>query len=218
MSTLHIKIAPSILSADFTKLGDDINSVRSADYLHVDIMDGRFVPNITIGFPVLKSIRKFTDMILDVHLMIESPTRYLSRFAKYGSDIITIHAEAESHENTISAINEIHKYGKKAGLSIRPGTSIDAVLPYMEMLDLVLIMTVEPGFGGQKFIPETLTKIRSLRDLVNSRKLDCEIEVDGGINKETAKLCVDAGANVLVAGNDVFGATDRAARIKELRG
>ena len=218
MSTSYIKIAPSILSADFTKLGDDINSVRSADYLHVDIMDGMFVPNISIGFPVLKSIRNFTDMTLDVHLMIESPVRYISRFADYGADIITIHAEAESHENILSAINEIHKLGKKAGLSIRPGTSIDAVLPYMEMLDLVLVMTVEPGFGGQKFMPETLPKIRSLRELVNSRKLNCEIEVDGGINMETAKICVDAGANVLVAGNDVFGATDRAGRIKELRG
>jgi len=218
MSTFNVKIAPSILSADFTKLGDDINSVRSADYLHIDIMDGMFVPNITIGFPVLKSIRRFTDMILDVHLMIESPTRYLSRFIKYGADIITIHAEAESHENTLSVINEIHKFGKKAGLSIRPGTSNDVILPYIEMLDLVLLMTVEPGYGGQKFMPETLTKIRSLRDLVDSRKLNCEIEVDGGINLETAKLCVNAGANVLVAGNDIFEAIDRAARIEELRG
>ena len=212
-----IKIAPSVLSADFSRLGDEINSVRSADYLHFDVMDGLFVPNISVGLPVLQSVRRFTDMVLDVHLMICSPLRYTARFAKAGADIIVFHLEAETHENTIAAIDEIHSLGKKAGLSVKPGTPAEALLPYIDTLDRILVMTVEPGFGGQEFIGEMLQKISALRNEVDSRGLNCEIEVDGGINVKTAKLCISAGANVLVAGNDIFRAPDRAARIAELR-
>ena len=212
-----IKIAPSILAADFTKLGEEIRSVSSADYLHFDVMDGMFVPNISFGIPVLESVRKTTDMVLDVHLMIDSPIRYINKFANAGADIITFHVEAESSENTEKAINEIHKLGKKAGLSLKPDTSADKLLPYIDSLDLVLVMTVEPGYGGQSFISEILSKIIKIRGIINDRGLSCELEVDGGINPETAKLCIEAGANVLVAGNDVFKAPDRATHIKKLR-
>ena len=212
-----VKISPSILSADFTKLGDEIQSVKSADYLHFDVMDGVFVPNISIGLPVLRSVRKITEMTLDVHLMITSPARYVDRFAEAGADIIVFHVEAELPDNIRSAIDGLHKLGKRAGLSIKPNTPAQAILEYIDSLDLVLVMTVEPGFGGQKFIAETLPKITELRGVINSRGLDCEIEVDGGINPETAKLCIDSGANVLVAGYDIFSNPDRAARIAQLR-
>jgi len=217
MNSEKIKVAPSILSADFTKLGDEIRSVLGADYLHFDVMDGVFVPNISFGTVVLESIRRITDMTLDVHLMITSPARYTARFAKAGADIVVFHIEAETRENTISAIDELRNLGKKAGLSIKPGTPVDALIPYLEMIDMVLIMTVEPGFGGQKFMPEMISKIAQVHREVNDRKLSCEIEVDGGINPETAKLCIEAGANVLVAGSDIFGASDREARISQLR-
>jgi len=212
-----IKIAPSILSADFSKLCDEIQSVKSADYLHFDVMDGVFVPNITMGLPVLESVRKITDMTLDVHLMITFPVRYAARFAKSGADIVVAHVEAETPENICKAIDDIHKLGKKAGLSVKPNTPVEALLPYIDALDLVLVMTVEPGFGGQEFIAAMLPKISELRKVIDSRELDCEIEVDGGINPETAKLCVQAGANVLVAGNEIFRQTDRTAIIAELR-
>jgi len=212
-----VKIAPSILSADFTKLGDEIESVRSADYLHFDVMDGVFVPNISIGLPVLKSVRKITGMTLDVHLMITSPARFTTRFAQTGADIVVFHVEAETPENIVVAIEGIRKLGKKAGLSIKPNTPAEAVLPYIGTLDLVLVMTVEPGFGGQQFITAMLPKISLLRDEINSRSLNCELEVDGGINPEIAKLCVKAGANVLVAGSDIFKEPDRSARIAALR-
>jgi ribulose-phosphate 3-epimerase len=213
-----IKIAPSILMADFSNLGEEINSIKSADYLHFDVMDGVFVPNISIGIPVLESVRKITGMTLDVHLMITSPARYAARFAQAGADIVVFHVEAETHENIIAAIDELHKAGKKAGLSIKPGTPVETLLPFIEALDTVLVMSVEPGFGGQKFIPSALAKISELRRIIDDRGLGCEIEVDGGINTETAKLCIEAGANVLVAGNDVFSAANREARIAELRG
>jgi len=212
-----IKIAPSILSADFTKLGSEIKSVSNADYIHFDVMDGLFVPNISFGFPVLKSVRKITDMVLDVHLMINSPSRYTTRFAEAGGDIITFHVEAETQENTHKAIHDLHKLGKKAGLSIKPNTPAEALLPYIDSLDLILVMTVEPGYGGQEFISAMLPKITQLRKILDARRLNCDLEVDGGINHETAKLCVTAGANVLVAGNDVFNASDRSTRINELR-
>ena len=212
-----IKIAPSILSADFTKLGDEIESVKSADYLHFDVMDGVFVPNISFGTPVLKSVRNITDMTLDIHLMITAPARYTAGFAQAGADIVVFHIEAETHENTIAAIDELHNMGKKAGLSVKPGTPVEVLEPYIGALDIALIMTVEPGFGGQKFIFEMLPKIKKLREVINSRSLNCEIEVDGGINPETSKMCIEAGADVIVAGNDIFRAPDRAARIAELR-
>ena len=212
-----IKIAPSALSADFTKLGEEIDSVASADYLHFDVMDGVFVPNISIGLPVLSAVRTKTDMTLDVHLMITSPARYTARFAQEGGDIVVFHVEAETPGNTYAAIEELHKLGKRVGLSVKPDTPAQALLPYINELDLVLVMTVEPGFGGQEFIAAMLPKITELRRVIDDRVLSCELEVDGGINPETAKLCIGAGADVLVAGSDIFGAPDRAARIAQLR-
>ena len=212
-----LKIAASILAADFARLGDEIESVSTSDYLHFDVMDGLFVHNISFGIPVLQSVRNITDMVLDVHLMIKSPSRYIKEFADAGADIITFHVEAEATENINNVIEAIHKLGKKAGISISPDTPAETVLPYIDSLDLVLVMTVEPGYGGQEFKKETLPKISFLRSVINERGLNCELEVDGGINVETAKLCVKAGANVLVAGVDVFDSVDRAAQIAKLR-
>jgi ribulose-phosphate 3-epimerase len=212
-----IKIAASILSADFARLGEDILSVKEADYLHLDVMDGMFVPNLSIGLPVLKSVRKFTDMTLDVHLMIAEPIRYVSRFADAGADIITFHIEADTPENTAGAMELIRRGGKKVGLSLKPGTPPEALLPYIDQLDCILVMTVEPGFGGQKFMANQLPKITFLRRVIEERGLNCELEVDGGINPETAGLCIGAGADVLIAGSDIFRAEDRAGRIRELR-
>jgi len=211
------KVAPSILAADFAKLKEEINSIQNADYLHFDVMDGMFVENISFGLPVLESVRKVTDMILDVHLMIESPARYTARFAKAGADIINFHLEAETEQNIKKAIAEIHSLRKKAGLTIKPNTPVNALLPYIDSLDLILVMTVEPGYGGQKFKSEMLEKVTKLRKIINGRKLSCEIEVDGGINIETAKQCVNAGADVLVAGVDIFNAPSRAEHIRSLQ-
>lgn len=213
-----IKIAPSILSADFSRLGEDINTIKTADYLHFDVMDGIFVPNISIGIPVLESVRKFTDMVLDVHLMITQPVRYVERFADAGADIIVVHLEADTPENIARAVELIKARGKKAGIAVKPKTPASDLLPYMDMLDLALVMTVEPGFGGQKFMGDMMPKVGELRRVIESRGLDCELEVDGGVNPETAKVCVSAGANVLVAGSDVFRAADRKERIALLRG
>ena len=212
-----IKIAPSILAADFTKLGEEIKSVSTADYLHFDVMDGVFVSNISFGIPVLESVRKITDLVLDVHLMIDAPSRYVAEFAKAGADIITFHVEAETHNNITKAISEIHSLGKKAGLSIRPDTSVEELKPYIDLIDLVLVMTVEPGYGGQKFIGKMLPKIIEMRDIIDNHRAGCELEVDGGINLETAKQCIKAGANVLVAGNDMFNTADRVTHISQLR-
>lgn len=213
-----VKIAPSILSADFSRLGEEINSIRDAEYLHFDVMDGIFVPNISIGIPVLESVRKCTDMILDVHLMITKPVRYVANFIDAGADFVVVHAEADTPDNIAEALKIIKRRGKKAGLSIKPKTPADIVLPYLDSLDLILVMTVEPGFGGQKFMEDQLSKIRYLRQVIDKRGLNCEIEVDGGINRDTAKLCVEAGANVLVAGSFVFNAPNRSEIIKDLRG
>ena len=212
-----IKISPSILAADFARLADEVLGVSTADYLHFDVMDGLFVPNISIGLPVLKSVRKITDMILDVHLMIQSPARYVKDFAESGADIVVFHVEAEPPDNIFTAIDTARRLGKKIGLSVKPATAAKALLPYIDVLDIVLVMTVEPGFGGQEFISDMLPKISEIRSFIEKRNLNCELEVDGGINAETAKLCVNAGADVLVAGSYIFGATDRAKMIETLR-
>lgn len=212
-----IKIAPSILSADFTRLGEEILSVSAADYLHFDVMDGIFVPNISIGIPVLESVRRFTSMTLDVHLMITEPLRYIEDFIGGGADIVVVHIESDTPEHTKKALELIRSSGKKAGLSIKPKTPAESVLPLLELLDIVLVMTVEPGFGGQKFMGSMLPKIEFLRRTFDTRGLACEIEVDGGINPQTAKLCINAGADVLVAGSAIFKAADRSKLIRQLR-
>jgi len=203
-----IKLAPSILSADFACLGEQIDEVAraGADYIHVDVMDGHFVPNITVGAPVVASIRRVTSLPLDVHLMIEHPERYISEFINAGADIITVHVEASPHiHSTIRLIKEL---GAKAGVSLNPPTPLSAVDEFIHHVDLILIMSVNPGFGGQSFIPETLPRIANMRKILDNRKPGVEIEVDGGINAENAPAIVEAGADVLVAGNSVFRAEE----------
>ena len=213
-----IKISPSILAADFANLERDISRVSSADYLHVDVMDGLFVPNITIGVPVVKSIRAVTALPLDVHLMIDRPVRYVEDFCKAGADIVTVHVEADTEENTRLALERVRALGKRAGVVLKPKTPAEAALPFLDQCAMVLVMTVEPGFGGQSFMEDMLGKVRTLRGWINGRGLDCELEVDGGIGPRTAPPAVEAGANVLVAGSAVYGAEDIPARIAELRG
>lgn len=211
-----IKISPSILACDFARMGEEIARVdKFSDYIHVDVMDGIFVPNISFGMPVIKSIRKVTDIIFDVHLMIERPERYIEEFAKLGSDIITIHYESTS--DPASVLKMIRAAGKKAGISIKPGTDYSVLLPLLPLCDLVLVMTVEPGFGGQKFMHDMMAKVSALRAVIEREKYDIEIEVDGGINAETAAIAAEAGANVLVAGSSVFAADDAQIAIKEMR-
>ena len=213
-----IKISPSILSADFANLERDIHRISDADYVHVDVMDGVFVPNISIGIPVLKSIRKVTDMFLDVHLMITKPVRYVEEFCDAGADLVTVHVESDFPENIQAAIDKIHAKGKKAGVVLKPNTRAEAVLPFLDKCDIVLVMTVEPGFGGQKFMADMMPKVSAIRRYIDERNLDCELEVDGGVDAVTCKTCIEAGANVLVAGSAVYKAADIPTKIKELRG
>lgn len=212
-----IKIAPSILSADFTKLGEDISSVKTADLLHFDVMDGSFVPNLSFGLPVLKSVRKYTDMILDVHLMIDKPIRYIESFAESGADIISIHLESDHPTQIAGALNEMERYRLKRAIALRPIAGAKAILPYIERLDMVLVMTVEPGFGGQAFMESQVETVREVRQLLDQYNPACDLEVDGGIGPKTAGAIKMAGANVLVAGSSIFGAKDRAAAIEQLR-
>jgi ribulose-phosphate 3-epimerase len=214
-----IKIAPSILSADFAILGAECADVQrgGAELLHVDVMDGMFVPNISLGIPVIKSLRKATDMFLDVHLMIERPLRYAEAFCKAGADLVNFHVEADTQENTLRAIELVRAQGRKAGVTIKPKTPAEAVTPYLGLVDLILIMTVEPGFGGQSFMHDMLPKIRAVRKMIDAQAPGTALEVDGGIDGNTAPLVTEAGANVLVAGSAVFGKTDRAAAIREIR-
>ncbi|MNP07349.1 Ribulose-phosphate 3-epimerase [compost metagenome] len=214
-----IKIAPSILSADFAKLGAEIAEVEAggAEWIHVDVMDGHFVPNITLGPPIVNAIQHYTSLPLDVHLMIEQPERYVSEFVKAGAKVITVHAEACTHLHRV--VHLIKELGVQVGVAINPGTPASVLQEVLPDLDLVLVMTVNPGFGGQSFIPRTLHKIRELRLSLNEASLfDVHIEVDGGITAETAPLVVKAGADVLVAGNAVFGQRDRALAISQIRG
>lgn len=211
------KIAPSILSADFARLGDEVRAVATAgaDYIHVDVMDGHFVPNITIGPLVVEAVRKITDLPLDVHLMIENPDLYISDFANAGADIIVVHAEATNHLNR--TVQLIKSLGKKAGVSLNPATSLHCLDYILDELDLVLLMTVNPGFGGQSFIESCLPKIHALRGMLDKRGLEAELEVDGGVKIENIDRISHAGADVFVAGSAVFGSSDYAATLAELK-
>jgi ribulose-phosphate 3-epimerase len=213
-----VKIAPSILSADFSKLGEEILAVErgGADYIHIDVMDGHFVPNITIGPLIVDAIRPITKLPLDVHLMIENPDQYIEAFAKAGADYITVHVEASRHLHR--TIQNIKSYGVKAGVVLNPATPVESIQHIIGDIDMVLLMSVNPGFGGQKFIPEVLPKIRKVKEMADQKGLDIEIEIDGGVNSETAKLCMEAGANVLVAGSAIYNEEDYAKAISLIRG
>ena len=213
-----IKISPSILSADFANLERAIQKISSADYVHVDVMDGVFVPNITIGIPVVKAIRPTTALPLDVHLMITRPVRYVEEFCDAGADLVTVHVEADTEENIHAAIDKIHAKGKRAGVVLKPKTPAQAVLPFLEKVELILVMTVEPGFGGQSFMVDQMEKVSAIRKMIDGKNPACELEVDGGVAPDTRDTCVQAGANVLVAGSAVYKAADIPARIAELRG
>ena len=213
------KIAPSILSADFANLERDIHDLEKngADWVHVDIMDGIFVPNISIGIPVVKALRPVTDLPLDVHLMIDRPMRYVEEFIKAGADWLTIHVEADQPQNTLAALDKIRELGCKAGLVLKPKTPAEAAIPYLEKCDMILVMTVEPGFGGQKFMADMMPKIKKLRELLDEVNPTCIIEVDGGVDAVTHAVCKENGAEVLVAGSAYFKAADRAAFVKTVQ-
>ncbi|PWK12794.1 ribulose-phosphate 3-epimerase [Tumebacillus permanentifrigoris] len=216
---MDIRIAPSILSADFSKLGEEIAAVEAggADWLHVDVMDGHFVPNITIGPLVVEAIKPHTKLPLDCHLMITNPDAYIPAFAKAGADVITVHVEATPHLHR--TLQLIRSHGVKAGVALNPHTSLSLIENVLTDLDMVLLMTVNPGFGGQKFIANALPKIQALRQYLDAQDLQhVEIEVDGGINEETSRLVREAGANVLVAGNAIYNAPDRTEAIRRIRG
>lgn len=213
-----VKIAPSILSADFSKLGEDIKSLEryGADFIHIDVMDGMFVPNISFGIPIMKSIRKITKLTFDVHLMIEEPARYVEDFIKAGADIITVHYEADRHIDR--TINYIKSFGVKAAVALNPATPVESIKHLIPILDMVLIMSVNPGFGGQKYINYCSDKIREVKELSNKYNKDLMIQVDGGVGKDNIKEVVECGANVVVAGSAVFKDGRIEENIKDLKG
>ena len=214
------KLSHSILSADFANLERDIHDIEAngADWVHVDVMDGIFVPNISIGIPVVQAIRPVTGLPLDVHLMIDRPIRYVEQFVKAGADWLTIHVEADQPQNTLAALDKIRELGCKAAISLKPKTPAEAAIPYLEKCDMILVMTVEPGFGGQKFMADMMPKIKKLRQMLDQVNPSCVIEVDGGVDAYTHTVCKENGAEVLVAGSAYFGAADRAAFVKIIQG
>ena len=201
-----LTLAPSILASDMLNLGKEIEKIEKSGskYVHVDVMDGCFVPNISFGMPIISAVREKTDLIVDVHAMIVKPNRYINDFIRFGADIITFHIEALEHDEILEVIQTIHSNGKKVGISLKPKTDINSILPYIELIDMVLIMTVEPGFGGQKFMFDMMEKVKYIREVIDKKNLDIDIQVDGGINDETLKIAKDAGANIFVIGTAFF--------------
>ena len=210
------KIAPSILSADFANLERDLHdiSANGCQWAHVDVMDGIFVPNISLGIPVVQAIRKVTDLTLDVHLMIDRPIRYVEQFVKAGADWLTIHIEADQPQNTLAALDKIRELGCKAGIVLKPRTPAEAAIPYLEKCDMILVMTVEPGFGGQKFMADQMPKLKKLRQMLDEVNPSCLLEVDGGVDANTHTICKENGAEVLVAGSAYFKSNDRSAFVR----
>ena len=211
-------ISPSILSADYMHFHEDMDATKAAGakWLHVDIMDGHFVPNLSFGYSWVKAMRKITDLVLDVHLMIDTPIKYAEEFCKAGADYLTVHVEADTEENILKTIELIRSLGVKPGVVVKPKTPAEAVLPFIDKVDMILVMTVEPGFGGQRFMADMMPKLKQLRQMIEERNPGCHLEVDGGVDLVTAQVCKENGADVLVAGSAFYGAADRAAFVEAL--